>query len=401
MPRPPRASPAWRNRVVELRAFRPSELEDHPLQWRTHPDAQRAALRGLFEEVGIAGVGLAYQSPSTGQWTSIDGHLRKSMGDIAWPHVVLDVTDEEAALLLATHDPLSGLAESNADQLAALLQSVQSGDAAVQQLLRDLAAEEGLVLPGSGGNGSGGADDPGPQIDRADELRQKWGVEVGQIWSVGDHRVLCGDCTDKTVIERLIQHEKVTLLVTDPPYGQHTDTSWLSTLHIERGKPANKSDALLVGDDGTLDLRFLFAFPHWLVWGFPYVAAANATGWLVWDKWPGTDGTGLGSPVELASTNLWTGFRLVRCMWAGYYRAAGETREAHPTQKPLGVIQPYVAATDDPIVLDPFLGSGTTLIACENLGRRCYGCEIDPGYVAVTLERWATLTGDRPVKVEA
>jgi DNA modification methylase len=198
------------------------------------------------------------------------------------------------------------------------------------------------------------------------------------------------------VVERLLEGVTPSLVMTDPPYGIAVDTSWLSALHIQRGKPPNTSDALLDNDDGSLDLTFLWAYPHWLIWGFPYILPPHATGWLVWDKWPGTDGTGLGNPVEMACTNLWSGFRLVRCMWGGYYRAAGEERHPHPTQKPVGVMQPYLALTEAQTVYDPFLGSGTTLIACENLGRICYGCELDPGYVAVTLQRYADLVGERP-----
>jgi len=151
MPRTPLAAPSWRNRVKELRYCSPADLADHPLQWRVHPDQQRAALRGLLEDIGIAGALLAYESPATGQLVSIDGHLRKSLGPGPWPTLILDVTDEEAALLLATHDPLATLAQSDTAQLGALLQQVQSEDAAVQAFLAELAEEQHGELPTSGG----------------------------------------------------------------------------------------------------------------------------------------------------------------------------------------------------------------------------------------------------------
>jgi hypothetical protein len=133
--------------VKELRYVSPRDLDDHPYQWRLHPDHQRSALRGVLEEIGIAGALLAYESPTTGRLTSIDGHLRKSLGETPWPTLILDVTDEEAHLLLATHDPLASLAESSQATLGALLQQVSSGDAAVQQLLSDLAQREGITPP--------------------------------------------------------------------------------------------------------------------------------------------------------------------------------------------------------------------------------------------------------------
>src|ERR1043166_428989 len=203
MSRPPNPPPQWRNRVKELRYVSPRDLGDHPHQWREHPDFQRSALRGVLEDIGIAGALLAYESSTTGVLTSIDGHLRKSLGDTPWPTLILDVTDEEAALLLASHDPLAALAETNRDALATLLQEVQSGDAAVQQMLSELAQREGIVPPGFG---TGAGKDVEPQIDRAEELRKEWGTEVGQLWSLGDHRIICGDSTDKTIVERLMDH---------------------------------------------------------------------------------------------------------------------------------------------------------------------------------------------------
>jgi hypothetical protein len=147
MPRAPKLLPSWRNRVKELRYCAPHDLTDHPLQWRVHPDHQRSALRGVLEEIGIAGALLAYESPSTGQLTSIDGHLRKSLGEGPWPTLILDVTDEEAALLLATYDPLAKLATTDDAQFARLLDQVQSEDAAVQAFLAQLAADEGITPP--------------------------------------------------------------------------------------------------------------------------------------------------------------------------------------------------------------------------------------------------------------
>ena len=242
-------------------------------------------------------------------------------------------------------------------------------------------------------------DDPGPQIDRAEELREKWGVNAGDLWQLGDHRLVCGDCTDAAVVARL---GTVDALFTDPPYGISIDTGWLTALNVKRGKPANMSDDLLQGDDGTLDLSFLWQYDRRMVWGFPYIFDPQAAGWIVWDKQPGVEDRGIVTPIEMASTTMRKGFDMVRVMWGGYYRAAGEDRQPHPTQKPIGVVAPFIEAwtKQGETVFDPFLGSGTTLIACERLGRRCRAVEISSGYVAVALERWATMTGQEPVLIE-
>lgn len=136
---PPTVAPSWRNRVIELRSCRPSDLADHPMQHKVHPDQQRSVMRGVLEEIGIADVLLAYHSPSTGVLTAIDGHLRKSLGDTLWPTVILDVDDDEAAYILAVGDEIATLALKDTDALDKLLATVQSQDSAVQVLLRQLA----------------------------------------------------------------------------------------------------------------------------------------------------------------------------------------------------------------------------------------------------------------------
>jgi hypothetical protein len=231
-------------------------------------------------------------------------------------------------------------------------------------------------------------EDPGAQIDKAAELQEKWQVERGQIFQVGRHLVMCGDSTCSEDVKKLTGGVVVNYGIHDPPYGIKIDTAWLSALNVKRGKPPNVSDDRLRGDDGTLDISCAFDFGKWLVWGFPYLAQPSMTGWLVWDKWPGADG-GLGNPVEMACTNMWNGFRLLRVMWGGYYRAAGESREPHPTQKPIGIIKPIIedCTKQGDAIADLFCGSGTTLVACEQTGRIGYGMEIEPKYVAVTLER--------------
>ena len=196
-----------------------------------------------------------------------------------------------------------------------------------------------------------------------------------------------GDCLE---VLKTLEPGSVDAVVTDPPYGIGVDTSWLSALNVKRGKPRCKSDAQLVGDDGSLGLDWLAGFARWVVFGFPYIAPSSATGWLVWDKWPGVNGGGIGSPVEMAVTNCWKGFRMARVLWAGYYRAAGEKRYEHPTQKPEELMRQVLDKAKLPegaTVLDPFMGSGTTGVACVQTGRNFIGIEIDRGYYEIAEKR--------------
>ena len=159
---------------------------------------------------------------------------------------------------------------------------------------------------------------------------------------------------------------------------------------INNKRLPSKSVSKIIGDDGLLDLSWLFTYPRWIVFGFPYIFC-QATGWLVWDKQPGlmdTDRT-ITTPIEMALTNCWKGFRLVRCMWAGYMRDNGEKRYAHPTQKPSKVIDYCLnkASEVGNIILDPFLGSGTTLVCAKKLGRKAIGIEIEEKYCRIAVER--------------
>ena len=135
----------YRNRIKALEYVNSADLAAHPGNWREHPAAQAEALKGVLAEVGIAGALLAYRSERQGgALVVIDGHLRKDAAPQKWPVLILDVDDAEADYLLATHDPLAAMATADAGALDALLSSVQSGEAAVQAMLSQLAARSGL-----------------------------------------------------------------------------------------------------------------------------------------------------------------------------------------------------------------------------------------------------------------
>jgi hypothetical protein len=134
-----------RDRIREFRRVPARELLDNDGNPRRHPQAQRDALRGVLEQVGIADALVAYPSERNGgQLTLIDGHLRKQDFDLDWPTLVLDVNDAEADLLLATHDPLAGLAEYDKPRLEALVQEVRAKSPAVVAMLKELAKKVGV-----------------------------------------------------------------------------------------------------------------------------------------------------------------------------------------------------------------------------------------------------------------
>ncbi len=216
MPRKVAPPPAWRNRVKELRYCLPSELADHPLQWRVHGETQKAVVQGILQEVGIAGALLAYESPATGRLTSIDGHLRKGLAAMPWPTLILDLTDDEAALVLASYDPVGALAAADRGQLTLLLASVQSGAAAVQAFLAQLAEEQGLLPEPAEPEP---VQEPEEPWDRLGEVMARWQVQEGDLWALGEHRILCADCLVPATLERLLGEDTPAMIFADPPYG--------------------------------------------------------------------------------------------------------------------------------------------------------------------------------------
>lgn len=130
-----------RNRIKEMRVVDPSEVMPNPKNWRTHPQAQRDALRGILAQVGIAAPVIAYETPQG--LKLIDGHERMTVG-VPFPAVILDVTDAEADILLATFDPITSLAEADANMLDSLLREISTDSPAISQMLDDLAKKSGL-----------------------------------------------------------------------------------------------------------------------------------------------------------------------------------------------------------------------------------------------------------------
>jgi DNA modification methylase len=385
------------NRVVKVAGLTP-----HPRNYNTHSDAQVGDLRASLKRFGqvrsivvqgrqdvgapggdpkfliVAGHGLVAAARLEGYT-----QLRADVIPAAWkPARVLAYLAADNELARQGNPDEAQLAAIVAELAAANeteLARLAAGNAA---RLKELLAANALATTATG--------DAEPQIDRAEELNEKWKVKPGDLWRIGDHRLLCGDSTKRDDVERVMQGDKAAF-VSDPPYGIDVDTSWLSALHVKRGKPSNKSDDRLANDDGTLDLSWAYKYHEWLVFGFPFVARDEKyTGLLVWDKRGDGGENGLGNPVEVAASNAFNGYRLARHVWAGYVREAGEKREAHPTQKPIGVMLDAIKLIKSQIILDPFIGSGTTIIACQNLQRKCRAIEIAPAYCAVTLERMAT-----------
>jgi hypothetical protein len=154
-------------------------LAEHPRNWRTHPDTQRAALADIIADVGWSGACL--YNERTGHL--LDGHLRRNLGTAQGtdkiPVLIGNWSKEQELRILATLDPIRALAQVDSAKLASLLHDVSTGSEALEQLLAELAVDA-VTGPAP----VGPAIDPGPQIDRAAELQDNWGTAPGQLWLI-------------------------------------------------------------------------------------------------------------------------------------------------------------------------------------------------------------------------
>lgn len=407
----------WRNRIVESGTAEAGTLMPNPRNWRRHPAVQQAAL-----SKGLQGVGWV-QSVVVNRRTGrlLDGHLRVALAleqgtGTAVPVNWVELTEEEETAVLVTLDPIAGMATTDEETLLANVRSLDGTDFAA--MVADVAS-----ILGVDGTGAAVAD-PGPQVDKAGELQAKWGTATGQLWELGEHRLICGDCTDGKVVAAIAPGGSCDLWLTDPPYavGYADKNRYLNA--IARG---NRIQVPIVNDhlsleDATavwkaaalnaLDACADHASYYWFACQggdqmMMMMMTLSEVGWrvrheLIWVK----------NNHVLGRTDYNYKHEPILYGWKkdGRHRFFGgfqtsvlefpkpQQSDLHPTTKPVELVERLISNSTEAgqIVLDTFLGSGTTLIACERLGRRCRAVEIEPGYVAVALERWAVATGGAP-----
>lgn len=386
------------NTTIRLADYRP-----HPKNYNHHPAEQIAQIAASLRQFGqvrsivvwhdyiIAGHGVTQAAQSLGWQT-----LRADILPDDWPE------DQALAYLIADNETRR---RANPDQmqLAAILDDLQKRD---PQLVKSvgISGRELQQLLQLVDKPQAGADTE-PQIDRAEELRQQWQVEPGQLWALGDHRLICGDCTDAAVVARVMGGEKADMVFTDPPYGIEIvgGNGKIGASNLAE----NHTYAAIVNDDTTETARAVYEMMKptpMILWGGNYFTdfLPPRACWLIWDKREGMASNNF-ADCEIAWTSFQGPARIYRHLWSGMIRKGSDGEKWHPTQKPVdlhvSILRDF--SEDGTVVYEPFLGSGTTLIACENLGRRCRAVEISPAYVAVALQRYFDATGKQPELIGA
>lgn len=426
-----------RDRIIDFRRVKASELRPNPRNWRTHPEAQQNALRGILAEVGYVDALLARSLPD-GTLELVDGHLRaETTPDMEVPVLVCDLDDAEAAKVLATFDPLSAMAETNAVMLDALLRDVDTGSADLQQMLAGLADDAGLYQ-----------DTPEVTEDEVPEVPAEPVTKPGDLYQLGEHRLICGDSTDAATVERLFAGGRASLLFTSPPYGQQRDygaakekvQDWDGLMRgvFQHAATVMEPDGQLLVNLGLIhrDGEWLPYWDGWIAW--MREQGWRRFGWYVWDQGSGLPGDWNGRLApshefvfhfnrstlkpektvakQASSVRDRTGDASMRGdakstkrMTSG--KASMQTHKImdsvirvqrqcgrvtkdkhHPAVFPVAFAAEMLKSWPG-LAYEPFSGSGTTIIAAEQLGRRCYGLELDPGYCDVIVQRWEKLTG--------
>ena len=408
----------WQNRIVDHGEVDPADLLAHPENWRIHSQMQQQALSSVLEKVGLV------QSIVVNRRSGfvIDGHLRISLalrsGQQVVPVTYVDLSDAEERLILASLDPIGAMAGTDDEKLTDLLRSVDSED--VASLLEAVARQADIPREWRDEDDLRAGEDEVP--DPPDEPITK----LGDLWTLGRHRLLCGDSTSADDVTRLMHGQRAALMATDPPYlvdyegGQHPaseanegaatkDKHWdtyidhahsvefyVDFLKVALAQ-ALRPDAAIYQCYGIM--RSEVVWESWrkagllahqvLIWR--KTRSVLTYSWYMWDYEPILVGWRQGKQPELKPPAE------ARAVWEIASTEGNEDAiSTHPTVKPVELIRRPIRYHTRPgdVIYEPFDGSGTAIIAAQTTGRTCYAIEQSPAFVDAAVSRWESFTGE-------
>ncbi len=388
---------------MEVETVPTSSLKEDTANARTHDERNLDAIKGSLKAFGQVKPIIV---DSTGTVIAGNGTLRAAIA-LGWSEIAVIRTSIKDAKKRAAY----ALSDNRTAELAAW------DDAILTDTLRALK-DDGFDIESIGFDGfdlslppEDGLTDP-DEVPEVTETRCK----KGDLWLLGKHRVLCGDSTKLGDVERLMGGEKADMVFTDPPYGMHLDTDYSSQRNSDgrhSGKAKNAPSTTytaVIGDDQDFDPSFLLerfkdAREHfWFGADYYRKSLPDGGSWVVWDKrTPAASETNFdavpGSCFELCWSREKHKRDIARILHCGLYSVENDKRQ-HPTQKPVALAAWFFEhwGKSDDLVADLFLGSGSTLIACEKTGRRCFGMEIDEHYCDVIVTRWENFTGKKATR---
>jgi DNA modification methylase len=400
-----------------------ARLRPWPQNPRLMPEAEMEKLRRSIQTFGFVEPLVVRRSDQL----VVGGHQRleaaKGLGLTRVPVVYIEVTDAEAKALNLALNKIQG--SWDLPKLGALLDQLQGlPDFDVSLTGFDLPEIDGLL----GELARQGAPSPREEsFPQAAEALQDWAqraptrVSAGELWQLGRHRLLCGDSLVPGSLEKLTGGRPVDLVVTDPPYGIDYESSQAAPGRRKKRIANDQSSAFESFLDRALPVvKAQMKRGSVMYWfasgGGPNTALAkvllaidrifNLSNVLVWDRvdpglgwrfrrsWEAIVEASVGRP------RVWHGGK-EQCNVLRYPRAIPQAGD-HPTPKPIPLLEKLIAcaAPARGSALDPFGGSGSTLVAAERTGRICYLAELEPRYCDIALARWEALTGQQATRPE-
>ena len=387
------------------------ELTPNPRNPNTHNERQIELLAKVIRHQG-------WRAPITVSTRSgfvVAGHGRLEAATLLGVEgAPVDYQDFESEAAEHAHmvadNRIAELAEINDDVLKDVLLELDTGE-----IDMDLTGFDGKELESLMTQFHVGDEiiDAAPEVDRATELQDKWQTATGQVWKLDRHRLLVGDSTVPEEVREFMGDTKADVVFTDPPYGVNvkggvgkgntiagdlTQTAIPFSFEIATEMvAADRAHVYFCGSQQNISLyhklfdRYLNQIPRFLIWvknGFVMKANGyhNQYEMIYFGFKEGGGANWWGGRTEDEASDVW---QIKRDAHSSYL---------HPTQKPIDLPLRALQNSCPPKghVYEPFSGSGSTMLAAENLGLHCHAIEMDPNYAAVTIERWHQATGKEP-----
>jgi len=414
----------FKNRITGSGSINPAKIKTNPLNFRKHPGVQKDAMEGILEEVGW--VQNVIVNKTTGRL--VDGHLRHEIAiqnkEAKIPVIYVELTEDEERLILATLDPIAELATRDRKLYEQLTSQISTDNHFLTNLLKGEPVKE--------------------KKDKVPPVPKTPINQIGDIWILGDHRLMCGDSTAPDDVAELMDGKQANMVFTDPPYN----------VAYEGTSGTIQNDDMSDQDFGDFMAQALTnMYGHTKAGGAIYVCYADAksstvpailqgVGWMhkqtiIWVKdtpvlsrqdynwqhepilygWkPGKghyfsqdftqktivdDARNLKGKKHADLVEIITG--LLECIPSTIVEVDKPARSPeHPTMKPVDLVMRFIGNSSrrKDLVLDLFGGAGSTMIAAEKTGRRAHLMELEPKFADVIITRWQNLTGEHAIHAE-